>query len=40
MKMNFIRHLAMEHEVVMELVERDVFQSSKDNDEDFNVDMA
>ena len=39
-KLNFIRHMAVEHEVVMELVERDVFQSSRDNDEDFNVNMA
>ena len=40
MKLNFIRHLAMEHEVVMPLVDRDVFQSSRENDEGFNVDMA
>ena len=39
-KLNFLRHLATEHEVVMELVERDVFQSSRDNDEDFNINMA
>ena len=39
-KLNLIRHLAMDHEVVMELVDRDVFQSARDNDEDFNVDMA
>ena len=39
-KLNFIRHLAMEHEVVMELVDRDVFKSSRVNDEDFSVDMA
>ena len=38
-KLNLLRHMATEHEVVMELVERDVFQS-RDNDEDFNVDMA
>ena len=29
----------MEHEVVMELVDRDVFKSTRDN-EDFNIDMA
>ena len=40
MKLNLIRHMAMEHEVVMELVERDVFQTSKDDDEDFNINMA
>ena len=40
MKMNFIKHLAMEHEVVMELVDRDVFKSTRDSDEDFSVDMA
>ena len=39
-KLNFIRHIAMEHEVVMELMERDVFQNSKDDDEDFNVNIA
>ena len=39
-KLNLLRHMATEHEVVMELVERDVFQSSRDNDEDFNINMA
>ena len=36
-KLNLIRHLAMEHEVVMELVERDIFQPSQDLDEEDNV---
>ena len=39
-KLNLLRHMATEHEVVMELVGRDVFQSSRDNDEDFNINMA
>jgi len=34
-KLNFIRHLAMEHEVVMELLERDLLHINTD-DEDFS----
>ena len=39
-KLNFIRHLAMEHEVVMDLVERDLDQMEGDqcNDNGDTVD--
>ena len=38
-KLNFLRHMAMEHEVVMELVERDIFQVKTESKEEFDEEL-
>lgn len=38
-KLNFLRHMAMEHEVVMELVERDIFQVRTEPKEEFDEEF-